>query len=93
MIRSELVRRLADAKPELQVNDAECIVTAIFEAISVHVAAGGRVELRGFGSFATRAREARTGRNPRSGELVQVHASRALHFKPGKEMRERLNVI
>jgi integration host factor subunit beta len=92
MIRSELVQRVADANPELPLKDVERLVSSIFEAISAHLVAGGRVELRGFGAFSTRARDARTGRNPRTGEPVEVSAKRVPYFKPGKEMRERLNV-
>jgi len=62
-----------------------------FEEITSRLAEGGRVELRGFGTFSTRQREARTGRNPRTGEAVSVPAKKVPYFKPGKEMRERLN--
>ena len=92
MIRSELVQRVADANPDLPSKDVERLVATIFEAISAQLASGGRVELRGFGAFSTRARDARTGRNPRTGEPVDVSAKRVPYFKPGKEMRERLNV-
>jgi integration host factor subunit beta len=92
MIRSELVQRLADENPGLATKDVERIVTTVFEAIAERLAEGGRVELRGFGAFSTRARDARTGRNPRTGEAVAVEAKRVPFFKPGKEMRERLNV-
>ncbi len=92
MIRSELVQRLAEAEPDLSPKDVARIVAVLFEAISAHLAAGGRVELRGFGNFSTRARDARTGRNPRTGETVDASAKRVPYFKPGKEMRERLNV-
>jgi len=92
MIRSELVQRVADANPGLPPKDVERLVGVIFEAISAQLATGGRVELRGFGAFSTRARDARTGRNPRTGEPVDVSAKRVPYFKPGKEMRERLNV-
>jgi integration host factor beta subunit len=92
MIRSELVQRVAEANPELSQKDIERLVTLVFEAISTRLAEGGRIELRGFGAFSTRARDARTGRNPRTGEPVEVSAKRVPYFKPGKEMRERLNV-
>jgi integration host factor beta subunit len=92
MIRSDLVQRVAEENPELALKDVERLVGAVFEAISAHLAAGGRIELRGFGAFSTRPREARTGRNPRTGEPVDVSAKRVPYFKPGKEMRERLNV-
>jgi integration host factor beta subunit len=92
MIRSELVQRVAADNPELQMKDVERLVSAVFEAISDQLVAGGRIELRGFGAFSTRPRDARTGRNPRTGESVDVAAKRVPYFKPGKEMRERLNV-
>ena len=92
MIRSELVQMLAEQNPDLAPRDIEVIVATFFDEISKRLAAGGRVELRGFGAFSTRARDARTGRNPRTGELVDVTAKRVPYFKPGKEMRLRLNV-
>ena len=92
MIRSELVEKLSADHPHLTAREVESVVSAIFEAITDKLAAGGRVELRGFGAFSTREREARTGRNPRTGEAVAVDAKRVPYFKPGKEMRERLNV-
>jgi len=92
MIRSEMVQMLADKNPDLALRDIEAIVTTFFDEISKRLAAGGRVELRGFGAFSTRARDARTGRNPRTGEVVDVTAKRVPYFKPGKEMRLRLNV-
>ena len=92
MIRSELVQRLAGENPDLSVKDVERIVDVFFDEITARLAEGGRVELRGFGAFSTRARTARVGRNPRTGESVDVDAKRVPYFKPGKEMRERLNV-
>ena len=92
MIRSELVGKLAEANPELAPREVEAIITAFFDEIVARLAANGRVELRGFGAFSTRARDARTGRNPRTGETVDVDAKRVPYFKPGKEMRARLNV-
>lgn len=92
MIRSELVAALGRDHPELNIEEVDRIVACMFEAITERLIRGGRVELRGFGSFSTRARAARTARNPRTGAKVAVHAKRALHFKPGKELRLRLNV-
>lgn len=92
MIRSELVQRLAAENPDLALRDVEALVTTFFDEIIGRLAKGGRVELRGFGAFSTRARDARTGRNPRTGEMVDVAAKRVPYFKPGKEMRARLNV-
>lgn len=91
MIRSELVAIVAEQNPHLTVRDVEAIVTTIFDEIADALAEGRRVELRGFGAFSTRAREARTGRNPRTGTAVEVDAKRVPYFKPGKELREKLN--
>jgi integration host factor subunit beta len=92
MIRSELVALLSRDNPDLALRDVEAIVSAFFDEITRQLASDGRVELRGFGAFSTRARGARTGRNPRTGDVVEVDAKRVPHFKPGKEMRARLNV-
>ena len=92
MIRSELVQRLTDAHRDLTPREVEMIVSTFFNEITDRLAAGGRVEIRGFGAFSTRARDARTGRNPRTGKAVDVDAKRVPYFKPGKEMRSRLNV-
>ena len=92
MIRSELVQKLCAANPGLAPRDVEAIVTVFFDEITRRLAANGRVELRGFGAFSTRARDARSGRNPRTGDAVSVDAKRVPYFKPGKEMRARLNV-
>jgi len=92
MIRSELVQKLAESNPDLAIRDIEAIVSTFFDEIISRLAANGRVELRGFGAFSTRPRDARTGRNPRTGEVVDVDAKRVPYFKPGKEMRQRLNV-
>jgi integration host factor, beta subunit len=91
MIRSELLAALAKENPELRAEEIERVVDVFFDEISQRLADGGRVELRGFGAFSTRAREARTGRNPRTGESVSVPGKRVPYFKPGKEMRQRLN--
>jgi integration host factor subunit beta len=92
MIRSELVDILAQDNPDLAPRDIEAIVATFFDEIVKRLAQDGRVELRGFGAFSTRARDARVGRNPRTGETVSVEAKRVPYFKPGKEMRARLNV-
>mgnify|MGYP006259148427 FL=1 len=92
MIRSELVQKIGQQNPGLNPREIELIVTIFFDEITKRLAANGRVELRGFGAFSTRARDARTGRNPRTGETVDVCAKRVPYFKPGKEMRARLNV-
>jgi integration host factor subunit beta len=92
LIRSELVIKLSAENPGLTTRDVENIVDCFFEEIVGQLADGGRVELRGFGTFSTRARDGRTGRNPRTGSPVTVTAKRVPYFKPGKEMRDRLNV-
>lgn len=91
MIRSELVQAVARDNPELRADEAEQLVSIFFEEISTRLAEGGRVELRGFGAFSTREHQARTGRNPRTGEAVEVPAKRVPYFKPGKEIRIGLN--
>ena len=92
MIRSELLMALAKDNVGLRPEDVERAVDTFFEQIAAQLARGGRVELRGFGAFSTRERDARMGRNPRTGELVDVPGKRVPYFKPGKEMRARLNV-
>ncbi|MXO48921.1 integration host factor subunit beta [Erythrobacter vulgaris] len=91
MIRSELLAEIAEGNPELRAEEVEQVVDIFFEEISERLSEGGRVELRGFGAFSVRDRQARQGRNPRTGELVDVPAKRVPYFKPGKEIRERLN--
>ena len=91
MIRSELVQKIAAENSDLRLEEVERIVDAFFDSIVDQLASGGRVELRGFGAFSTRSRESRTGRNPRTGAPVAVKAKAVPYFKPGKEMRERLN--
>jgi len=85
------VAQVAQANEHLSHRDVERVVATIFDSIIETLAEGGRVELRGFGAFSTRGRDARTGRNPRTGEAVPVDAKRVPYFKPGKELRERLN--
>lgn len=91
MIRSELLQALHKDNPELRAEEIEQVVDIFFDEIGQRLAEGGRVELRGFGAFSTRDREARTGRNPRTGEAVEVAAKRVPYFKAGKEIRKRLN--
>lgn len=91
MIRSELLQALHRDNPDLRAEEVEQVVDIFFEEIAERLADGGRVELRGFGAFSTREREARQGRNPRTGEAVDVPSKRVPYFKPGKEMRKRIN--
>ena len=91
MIRSELLSAIAAENPGLRAEEVEQVVEIFFDEVSERLVEGGRVELRGFGAFSTRERQARIGRNPRTGETVEVPAKRVPYFKPGKEIRERLN--
>ena len=91
VIKSELVQRVADRNPHLYLRDIETIVNTILDEITAAMTRGDRVELRGFGAFSVKHREARTGRNPRTGENVEVDKKSTPFFKTGKEMRERLN--
>lgn len=91
MIKSELVQTIAERNPHLYQRDVENIVNAILGEITEALARGDRVELRGFGAFSVKNRPARTGRNPRTGEAVDVEEKWVPFFKTGKELRERLN--
>jgi len=91
MIKSELIAKLAEENPHLYQRDVERIVSTIFESISESLAQGDRVELRGFGAFSVKHRDGRVGRNPRTGESVEVPEKSVPFFKTGKELRERLN--
>lgn len=91
MIRSDLVNKIAEIHTELYHRDAEIVVAAILEEIVEALSRGDRIEIRGFGVFAVKHGKARVGRNPGTGELVQVKDKMVPYFKPGKEMRARLN--
>jgi integration host factor subunit beta len=91
MTKSELIQRLAEANPHLYQRDVERIVATVFDEITSALAQGDRVELRGFGAFSVKERGSRTGRNPRTGESVQVEAKYIPYFKTGKQLREMLN--
>ena len=91
MIKSELVQRIANRNPHLYLRDVEKIVNAILDEITGALSRGDRVELRGFGAFSVKHRDARVGRNPRTGAHVPVNEKTVPFFKTGKEMRERLN--
>lgn len=91
MIKSELIHKIAESNPHLYHTDVERIVSTIFEEITGALARGERVELRGFGAFSVKTRDARVGRNPRTGEAVDVEEKRVPFFKTGKQLRERLN--
>ena len=91
MTKSELVARLAERNPHLYHRDVERIVTTIFDEIGDALSRGDRVELRGFGAFSVKQREARVGRNPRTGEAVKVSSKHVPFFKTGKLLRDKLN--
>jgi len=91
MIRSELIQKIADENPHLYQRDVERIVNTIFDEVTGAMARGDRVELRGFGAFSVKQRDARVGRNPRTGETVSVEEKHVPFFKTGKLLRDRLN--
>ncbi len=91
MTKSEIIDKIACKQNHLPYGDIEACVKALLEQMSEALAAGGRIEIRGFGSFSVRTQSPRVGRNPRTGETVSVPAKLTPHFKPGKELRERVN--
>ncbi len=91
MLRSALVARLQEEFATMKAADVEAAVDIVLDEIAQTLAAGGRVELRGFGAFSVRTREARVGRNPRTGAAVKVAAKKVPFFKPGKELRLKVN--
>ena len=91
MIRSELIQKIADENPQMTQRDVEKIVNTVFEEITSAMSQGNRVELRGFGAFSVKKRDGRTGRNPRTGEAVEVDEKFVPFFKTGKLLRDRLN--
>ena len=90
MTKSELIERLAKHYPQLVVQDAQVVVRTILDVLAESLTRGQRVEIRGFGSFGLNYRPPRTGRNPKSGDEVQVPAKYVPHFKVGKELRDRI---
>ncbi len=93
MTKSELIARLAERYPQLVAKDADFAVKTLLDAMSDALVAGQRIEIRGFGSFATNTRPPRIGRNPKSGETVVVPGKRVPHFNAGKELRERVDAM
>ncbi len=91
MNRSDLITRLAELHPPLLAKDAEFVVKVLLDAISNSLSCRKRIEIRGFGSFVLNYRPPRQGRNPRTGDKVNVPAKYLAHFKAGKELRERVN--
>ena len=91
MTKSELIERIAEMQPQLSAKDVELAVKTIIEQMSHSLADGDRIEIRGFGSFSLHYRAPRKGRNPKTGDAVELEGKYVPHFKPGKEMRERVN--
>lgn len=91
MTKSELIAVLTERQAHLSVKDIEDGVKYIFEIMRQTLIKGERIEIRGFGSFSLRYREARDARNPKTGEAVNIHGKYAVHFKPGKELKEQVN--
>ncbi len=91
MTKSELIEILAKKQPQLAYKDVELAVKTMIEHMGTNLANGERIEIRGFGSFSLHYRPPRTGRNPKTGDSVSLGAKYVPHFKPGKEMRERVN--
>jgi integration host factor subunit beta len=92
MTKSELIERLIDTHPELSVKDVELAVKLMLDQMTDALASGERIEIRGFGSFSLHYRAPRMGRNPKTGETVPLPAKYVPHFKPGKELREQVNI-
>ncbi len=93
MTKSELVERIATKQDQLSVRDIELAVKTLLEQMTQALADGERIEIRGFGSFSLNYRAPRTGRNPKTGESVVLEGKYVPHFKPGKELRERVNTV
>ena len=91
MTRSELIELMASQQNQLTTKDVELAVKLMIDHMAESLTSGGRIEIRGFGSFSLHYREARQGRNPRTGDAVELEGKYVPHFKPGKDLRERVN--
>ena len=91
MNKSELIERIVDRHQELSVRDVELAVKMMLEQMTQVLSSGERIEVRGFGSFSVNYRAPRIGRNPKTGETVELEGKHVPHFKPGKELRDRVN--
>ncbi|MFT6733472.1 MAG: integration host factor subunit beta [Polaribacter sp.] len=91
MTKSELIERLAERQSQLSLKDVELVVKSLLEHMAQSLAQGKRIEIRGFGSFSLHFREPRVGRNPKTGQSVELDGKYVPHFKPGKELRDRVN--
>lgn len=92
MTKSELIELIVANQTQLSAKDVESAVKTVLEHMSQTLASGERIEIRGFGSFSLHYREPRKGRNPKTGDAVQLSGKYVPHFKPGKELRERVNM-
>lgn len=92
MTRAELIEAIAVKHPQISIKDIERAIKYIFEQMATALEQGKRIEIRGFGSFALRYHPPRTARNPKTGEFVNTDGKFSPHFKPGKELRERVNL-
>lgn len=93
MTKSELIELLAQRQPHLKAEDAELAVKALLDMMAAELAGGGRIEIRGFGSFSLHYRAPRKGRNPKTGDTVALSGKHVPHFKPGKELREKVSDV
>ena len=91
MTKSELILRLSEQNPHLYQRDVERLVACVFDEITAALARGDRVELRGFGAFSVKQRDARVGRNPRTGDAIKIKAAKVPKFRPGKALKDALN--
>jgi integration host factor subunit beta len=91
MTKSDLIVHIARSNQNLTIRETEILVETIFDSMIDALNRGEHIEIRGFGSFSVKQREPRTGRNPKTGESIQIEARRATHFKVGKQLRERIN--
>jgi len=91
MTKSELIERVSERVPHISKKDTEVVVNTIFDSMTDALRSGKRIEIRGFGSFQVKVREAREGRNPKTGEEVKIPAKRTPFFKVGKELKERID--
>lgn len=91
MTKSELMAKMAEKQPHLLIKDVELAVNGVIELLTTTLANGERIEIRGFGGFSVVKRQARVGRNPKTGDPVAIPSRQMLHFKPGLDLREKVN--
>ncbi len=93
MTKSELIECIVDRQSQLSIRDVELAVKSIIDMMAYSLSSGQRIEIRGFGSFSLHYRAPRTGRNPKTGESVSLHGKHVPHFKPGKNLREKVDQV